>query len=355
MQPHPARYDRLDVPATLDTGARRLPVVLARAGVLRYPWGVERVDAAVLSDPQFIESLVGLPVVVGLEDVAHPDRVDVGDTRGAARAGTILSARFDAAQGALVGELVVDTPDGLDAVARGVRGVSLGYSADAVPTAEDDRHDGATHRRTRMYAPNHLILTLTPRGGPAVAVRADGANMQFSPEDLTSFSKRMDAHDAAMKDMHSRMDAMDGKLGAALAKWASQEAEEPEHSDPEVKKGLKEFAKEEMAEAEHRADSGNAGAWRSILSAAAAHKVDLADTVTLLDARRAVAGAIVGKERADSLDSVGLDAVIVAGARRADSANGSTFESWIAASRSVPASEQHRADADDITHLIGRA
>jgi hypothetical protein len=355
MQPDHARYDRLDVPATLDTGARRLPVVLARAGVLRYPWGVERVDAEVLADPTFTESLVGLPVVVGLEDVAHPDRVDVGDTRGAARAGTILSARFDAAQGALVGELVIDTPDGLDAVARGVRGVSLGYSADAVPTAEDDRKDGATHRRVRMYAPNHLILTLTPRGGPAVAVRADGANMQFSPEDLTSFSKRMDAHDAAMKDMHSRMDAMDGKLGEALAKWASQEAEEPEHSDPEVKKGLKEFAKEEMAEAEHRADSGNAGAWRSILSAAAAHKVELADTVTLLDARRAVAGAIVGKERADSLDSVGLDAVIVAGARRADSANGSTFESWIAASRSVPASEQHRADADDITHLIGRA
>lgn len=354
MQPDHARYDRLDVPATLDTGARRLPVVLARAGVLRYPWGTERVDAAVLSDPAFIESLVGLPVVVGLEDVAHPDRVDVGDTRGAARAGTILSARFDAAQAALVGELVVDTPDGLDAVARGVRGVSLGYSADAVPTAEDDRHDGATHRRTRMYAPNHLILTLTPRGGPAVAVRADGANMQFSPEDLSSFSKRMDAHDAAMKDMHARMDAMDGKLGDALAKWAEQEAKEPEHSDPEVKAELKKFAKEEMEEPEHRADS-NAGAWRSIFAAAASHKVDLADTVTLLDARRAVAGAIVGKERADSLDSVGLDAVIVAGARRADSANGSTFETWIAASRSVPASEQNRADADDFTNLIGRA
>jgi len=178
--------------------------------------------------------------------------------------------------------------------------------------------------------------------------------MQFSPEDLTSFSKRMDAHDAAMKDMHSRMDAMDGKIGDALAKWAEQEAKEPEHSDPEVKAELKKFAKEEMEEPEHRADS-NAGAWRSIFAAAASHKVDLADTVTLLDARRAVAGAIVGKERADSLDSVGLDAVIVAGARRADSANGSTFESWIAASRSVPASEQHRADADDITHLIGRA
>ena len=355
MQPDHARYDRLDVPATLDTGARRLPVVLARAGVLRYPWGVERVDAEVLADPTFTESLVGLPVVVGLEDVAHPDRVDVGDTRGAARAGTILSARFDAAQGALVGELVIDTPDGLDAVARGVRGVSLGYSADAVPTAEDDRKDGATHRRVRMYAPNHLILTLTPRGGPAVAVRADGANMQFSPEDLTSFSKRMDAYDAAMKDMHSRMDAMDGKLGEALAKWASQEAEEPEHSDPEVKKGLKEFAKEEMAEAEHSADSGNAGAWRSILSAAAAHKVELADTVTLLDARRAVAGAIVGKDRADALDAAGLDAVIVAGARRADSASGTTFEAWIASSRSVPASEQNRADADDFTNLIGRA
>lgn len=340
LGPPVTRCDRMDVPTTLDTGARRLPVVLARVGVLRYAWGNERVDAASLADPAFAEACAGIPVMVGVDDLEHPQRVEVGDDGGTVRAGTLLSARFDAAQGALVGELVVDTPEGLAAVARGVRGVSLGYKADCIPTAPEDRADGATHVRTRMYAPNHLILTLVPRGGPSVAVRADGGSMEMSPEALTSFSTRLDGYDAQFKEMGARMDALDGKVGEALKKWAAQEASKPEH----------------------RADAApvqTAGVWRAVLAAAAAHKVEIADSSTLLDAQRQIGAKLVGKERADALDGAALDAVIAAGAVRQGSA-GPTLADWqrqikSAANANAPQPGADRGDAaSDTTALLGR-
>lgn len=315
----------MDVPTTLDTGARRLPVVFARVGVLPYPWGNERVDAAVLGDKAFHDALTGLPVVVGIDDVAHPDRVMVGDE--GAKAGVILSVRFDADQGALVGEVVIDTLDGLAAIRRGVRGVSLGYKADCTPTAPDDRADGATHRRTVMYAPNHLILTLSPRGGPSVAVRADGGDPMEMP-DLQKFIERLDAYAArldAMGDMSAlmgRMDALEAKVGPALEKWAAQEAKEPEH----------------------RGDS--AADWRGILAVAADRKIEIPDGADLLTARRTVAAAVVGK-RADSLDAAALDAVIAASAAapRADS-----FAAWEASFRTAPpaAGRQDAASSDPL-------
>jgi thymidine phosphorylase len=79
-----------------------------------------------------------------------------------------------------------------------------------------------------------------------------------------------------------------------------------------------------------------------VLAAADSRKVKIEDTSTIVDARKAVAGAIIGKERADSLDAAGLDAVILAGATvpRADS--------WADAFRPAPVSAPaDRADAAD--------
>lgn len=323
------RCDRMDLPTTLDTGARRLPVVLARVGVLRYPWGLERTDADVLSDPAFLESLSGIPVMVGIGDTDHPERVTVDDTGGAFKAGVVLAARFDATTGALVGELVIDEREGLQAVARGVRGVSLAYKVDVTPTSENDRADGATSKRTRMYDPNHVILTLIPRS-PGAAVRADNANggtvEGFDPTKWPEYVARMDAMGSGLEDLKGRMDALDAKIGPALEKWAAQEAKEPEH----------------------RADSAaTAGVWRSILAAADVHKVEIAADASLDAARKAVGAAVVGKERADSLSADALDIAIEMAGKRQDSRAGFTFADLALASRSVPADGAGRQDSED--------
>lgn len=343
----------MDPPRTLATGARRVPIVLIREGDQRYPWGIERTDAEALNDPAFIDSLIGLPVKIGINDEAHPGKVRVGVDDGAQKGGVIVSARYDAEERAIVGEIVLDTPEGLSALARGVRGASLSYDVDMDPTPLD----GGVRRRARLHTPDHVLLTRIPRGGPGVGVRADSAHrsdaceidvpearednaeggaMEWDPTKWPEIAGRMDAMGAGLEALKSRCDSYDGlvaRMDAAelsLQKWAAQEMKEPEH----------------------RADAVNAtaGAWRSIFNAAAAHNVELADTATLDEARKAIGASVVGKERADSLSADALDiAIEMAGKARQDA--GPTVLDYFRSLRTVPvqidpATGAQRQDAD---------
>lgn len=347
----PHRQDRLDAPRTLATGARVLPIVLIREGDQAYPWGIERTDADALRDPEFAASLVGLPVQIGIDDVAHPDKVRVGVDSGSERAGTILSARYDEDERALVGQISIDTPAGFAALSRGVRGASLSYDVEMDPQPLA----GGVHRRRRLHSPDHVLLTRSPRGGSMVGVRSDSAHRSdaceidvppeartdnanggtvegFDPTKWPEYSARMDATAAGLEALKGRcdaydalagrMDAMDERMGPMLKKWAEQEAAEPEH----------------------RADS--AGVWRSILAAADAHKVEIAADASLADARKAVGAAVVGKERADALSADALDIAIEMAGKRQDSRTGFTFADLAAQSRSVPADGAGRQDSD---------
>jgi hypothetical protein len=348
----------MDPPRTLATGARRVPIVLIRVGDQQYPWGVERTDAQALDDDDFIQSLIGLPVKIGIDDVAHPGKVRVGVEDGSEKAGVIVSARFDADEQAIVGEIVLDEVAGLQALARGVRGASLSYDVEMDPTPIAE----GIHRRRRLHSPDHVLLTRMPRGGSMVGVRSDSAHRSdaceidvppeartdnanggtvegFDPTKWPEYSARMDATAAGLEALKGRcdaydalagrMDAMDEKMGPMLKKWAEQEAAEPEH----------------------RADS--AGVWRSILAAADAHKVEIAADASLADARKAVGAAVVGKERADALSADALDIAIEMAGKRQDSRTGFTFADLAAQSRSVPADGAGRQDSDNASPLRG--
>jgi len=334
------RYDRMPYaqPNTLDTGARRLPVTIMKAGVLEYDWGRERVDSSLLQDQEFIDSLVGLPVMVGIEDLDHPQRVDIYNDGGADKAGVILSARYDATTQSIVGEVVLDTPEGIAAVSRGVRGVSLGYKAGMVPLRVDEYDgisDGATHRRTTMYSPNHLVLTMSPRGGPEVSVRADSTNGD-------NVDKIQEMLDACM----ARLDAME----ASMAKMMAEEATEPEHqdADPEVE-----------VEIEPKI---SAGEWRELFAAAEDAGIEISDELDLDAARKLIADKLIGAERADSLAKKGaLREVIMVASVKKDRQDSLSFNAYAKASASVNANAPQvgndRADAVVVNslNLIGRA
>ncbi len=298
------RSDGLDVPETLETGARRVPLVILRPGVMRYPWGMERTDAATLQDPNFLRRIPGIAIKLGLNREHHPTKpVRVGVDDGTPQIGTVCSVRWDADEQAVVGEGVFDRPEGLQALNLGVRGLSLKYRAAVEPTDPADRADGATLRRTRVYDPEHLLVTTNPRGGPGTSVRADGGSMD--PE----IAKALEGITASIVKLSDRMDA----------------AEKPKGKE---------------ADDSVRADT--AGDWRVVLDAAKVADVKIDDGAKLADARKAVAKKLIG-DRADSLSDDALTVAIELASSRSDS-TGQTFADW--SKRSGPA-DPNRGDAAD--------
>ncbi len=270
---------------------------------MRYPWGVERTDAATLADPEFVGRIPGIPVKLGRDLQYHPTRpVRVGTDDGTLRIGTVLSARWDAGEQGIVGEIVIDEPAGLQAHAQGIRGLSLKYRAEVVETSAEDRADGATLRRVRVYDPEHLLVTTNPRGGAGTSIRADGGAME--PE----LTKALENISSLVTKLGERMDAL----------------EKPK----------------EKADDSDRADT--AGDWRVVLDAAKVADVKIDDGAKLADARKAVAKKLIG-DRADSLSDDALTVAIELASSRSDS-TGQTFADW--SKRSGPA-DPNRGDAAD--------
>ena len=305
------RYD-LAAPVVLDTGARRVEAVIARVGVLAYPWGREYVPAETLADPAWLSSLAGVPLLYARD--GHPDRPwTIEDSAGAERVGVVLSARYDAASEAVVAEVVVDTAEGVELLARGVRGVSPWYSAetDAAPgvTPRGEAYDLTQTRRT---AANHVVLTSSPRGGPGVEVRADALNTE------SNMDETMKEGEAPVPEVEVEVEAESSEApaeGAAAALIASLlEALAPHHAammermDSMMQKMDAMYPGPAMDEP--RADSRSVRlAWREVETAARVVGVELADDLTLTAARRKVAAGL-GVERADALSIPELSATL---------------------------------------------
>jgi hypothetical protein len=311
------RYD-LAAPVVLDTGARRVEAVIARVGVLPYPWGREYVPASTLADPAWLSSLAGVPLLYARD--GHPDRPwTIEDSAGAERVGVVLSARYDAASEAVVAEVVVDTAEGVELLARGVRGVSPWY------TAETDAAPGVTPggevydlTQTRRTAANHVVLTSTPRGGPGVEVRADAATNTGSSMDE---EMKVEGEGAPAPEIEVELEAETPEAppapeGAAAALVASLlEALAPQHAAMMEKMDAMCARMDAImggapAAAEMRADSRAVRlAWREVETAARVVGVELPDDLTLTAARRKVATGL-GVERADALTGPELSATL---------------------------------------------
>jgi hypothetical protein len=305
------RYD-LAAPVVLDTGARRVEAVIARVGVLAYPWGREYVPASTLSDPAWLSSLAGVPLLYARD--GHPDRPwTIEDSAGAERVGVVLSARYDAASEAVVAEVVVDTAEGVDLLARGVRGVSPWY------TAETDAAPGVTPRgeaydltQTRRTAANHVVLTSSPRGGPGVEVRADALNTESTMDEMMKEGEapvpQVEVEVEAEAPEATAEGAAAALISALLEALAPQHAAMMERMDSMMAK-MDAMLPAAPAE-EVRADTRSVRlAWREVETAARVVGVELADDLTLTAARRKVAAGL-GVERADALSGPELTATM---------------------------------------------
>lgn len=211
------RADRaiLRSPVRLDSGSVRYDAILTSAGTrLRYAHGEETVAAEALEDPEYLEALRGVPVI--MDPDLHWPGVSV-DANGSAIVGTVT--RADYRDGAQVVELTLHAPDAISWIEDHADGpdrpgVSVRYDVADM--------DGHVQRRRR--APNHVLLTLHPRDTTA-RIRADEDTM--TPDEIReAVSPLFEKLAEALQEMGGRMDAMKEDLKADREHYADEAHEE---------------------------------------------------------------------------------------------------------------------------------
>ena len=182
----------------------RYDAILTSAGTrLRYAHGEETVAAEALEDPEYLEALRGVPVI--MDPDLHWPGVTVDDD-GRAIVGTVT--RADYRDGAQVVEMTLHRSDAIQWIQDHADGpdrpgVSVRYDVADM--------DGSVQRRRR--APNHVLLTLHPRDTTA-RIRAD-EDSTMTPDEIREAVSPLFEHLAeALKEMGGRMDAMREELKA---------------------------------------------------------------------------------------------------------------------------------------------
>jgi len=316
-----SRYD-LAKPTRVDGGGMVYEMVLAVPGVMEYPWGREYVPVSTLSDEEWLRSLEGVPVTDD-DTGAHFNGVTV-ETTHADAIGHILSARWDAEQEAVIARAVIDSPRGLDRVAKGWHGVSPSYKADTRAAPAGSGYDLV---QTRRYGSNNVAITLTPRGR-VTTLRADSEGRMAGDNDKP----------LTIEDVHALLaDRADAGMGADLVKMLARAIGERDDAmgqydalkaDMDKMKADMEKANEDKADAVRRADSAVAEAaaavkvapFRDAIASAEKAGIEIADDATVASLRADTARAYIG-DKADGLDAAALDAVIAAAEKvRADAA-----------------------------------
>lgn len=207
ITPHDTpRADRalLRSPVRLDSGSVRYDAILTSAGTrLRYAHGEETVAAEALEDPEYLEALRGVPVI--MDPDLHWPGVTVDDD-GRAIVGTVT--RADYRDGAQVVEMTLHRSDAIKWIQDHADGpdrpgVSVRYDVADM--------DGSVQRRRR--APNHVLLTLHPRDTTA-RIRADEDDTMTPDEIREAVSPLFEHLAEALKEMGGRMDAMKEELKA---------------------------------------------------------------------------------------------------------------------------------------------
>lgn len=196
-----------------DDGSVVYEAVLSRVDArLVYSWGQEVATEEALSDPAYLSGLEGLAVVA-----LHPgaQRVDITDPSTYDEVGTVLSARWDAAEKLVVIRLVVRRTDAIQAIKGGQTGVSEGY---AVP------HLDATTQPARQLkrVPNHVALTLSgqPRM-PGAHIRADQES-SMTLETFTALCSGYSLRTDSAAHLREDLDALRQASAAAKAETATE-------------------------------------------------------------------------------------------------------------------------------------
>lgn len=292
---------RLAAPRTTGDGHLIVEAVLAVPGVMQYPWGPTYVSADTLRDDEWLTSLRGVPVTDD-DTGAHYDGV-TPDTTERTAIGTVLGARWDDEQQAVIGEIVIDVRRGIDAVRSGVRGVSPAYRARYVKREGVDARTGLryTHEQTKRWRADNVAVTVQPRGGDAAQLRGDSmadVNTEVEPEveattaDADGMEKRLAALEAMVAEMADAYKAMSADM--AKMKGADADPAKPDTAD---------------AEAAPAPAPVKVAPLRALFAAADAHGVEVLDDDTADALRARVAAKVLGTP-VDGLSADALDVAI---------------------------------------------
>lgn len=200
------RADRVRLPRKVvqGDGAVRYHAVLARADApMQYEWGTEIATEAALTDPEYLEGLRGISLVT-IKSATHQNGRPVSVRADARAVGSVLDARWDPEERAVVVELVVHDAETLDDIDAGrIRELSEAY----IPTTAV-RADGVIEQRKRRT--NHIALVEEGRM-PGAVIRADQTeDTDMTEEQITALVQKVVAQmmDADKKDQE-QADMMD--------------------------------------------------------------------------------------------------------------------------------------------------
>lgn len=319
---------RLRPPRVLNDGTKVYDAVLVYAGrKLTYPWGDEIPTAKTLSDPRYLNSLPGSSVIVhhvpGTEHLVGGRAPKSGRGR---RVGTVVGARFDAAegeQGAVIGELAVHEVDD-QRVVEALGSVSEAYHADTAPI--DQRTSVQTSRLS-----NSVAITDTPRA-PGAHIRTD--EEAAMPEATFDAVKAL----AMISDRDATIAAEKRRADEAEARLVKLEAEAKTRADESAAAANK--AKTDRDAEIDRLANERAVALVKLQGRADSLGVKIPDTaVTLTDRTAAVAKALGCPDGTDA-------AAYIAGVEktRADSKSRTSHEAFVESSFASGVGGTPRAD-----------
>lgn len=281
------------------TGGKIYTLALAIPGVFSYSWGDVYTSPDVLKDPEYHAALVGTPII---DDDGRPHLEGVTTETMAEQAiGRMLSVEWDEAQQVLIGRAVIDVQRGLDAIDRGVVGVSAAYDGENLP--EVGEVDGAryTYRQIRRVSPSNTAITLNPRQA-VTRLQADAleTNMEIPAEIL---KKMADADVPLMELIQMLLTATQESAGHKAAADALRAKYEPEGAAPagDASVEVEVEPSEEGATMDEVADTIRAADALGIVVGKVKH----------IDLQRAIVVASgVTQPQADALDAAGLAATL---------------------------------------------
>lgn len=285
---------------------------------MRYPWGTEVATEQALSDPEYLEALRGLSLVT-TRDTVHANGVPVSVRADAVAVGSILDARWDAGERAVVLELVVNDRQTLADIESG-KTTDLSEAYTPVTAV---RADGVIEQRKRR--PNHVAIVESGRM-PGAGLRADEDDMDEEIKALVAKAIREElrADEAAKLER-------DLKAAEQRADAAEQRADKAE----QALKGLRDRIG-------INADTDDIDA---ALAAVVVEKVR-ADSALLEEAREL--GVELPEDSTPATRERDLAVALGAERQRADSADFDA-RSFIDGRKAAPvkrtAAERHRADA----------
>lgn len=281
------------------TGGKIYTLALAIPGVFSYSWGDVYTSPEVLQDKAYHDALVGTPII---DDDGRPHlEGPTTETIEGLAIGRMIKAWWDDEQQALLAEAAIDVQRGLDAIDRGVVGVSAAYDGENLPEVGEVNGARYTYRQIRRVAPSNTAITLNPRQA-VTRLQADAleTNMEIPAEIL---KKMADADVPLMELIQMLLTATQESAGHKAAADALRAKYEPEGMAPAGDASLEVEVEpsEEGATMDEVADTIRAADALGIAVGKVSH-VELQ--------RAIVVASGVTQPQADALDAAGLAATL---------------------------------------------